>query len=159
MNRFFILLMLVSVTTFAQSKKNLRANSIKSKLTQKIVTIDGSQKKINDEYEEYDKHGNLILKIEYNKEGNLKEKTSYKYDKFNKLSEELNVDEKEGKITKTTFYYDALNNKIKEVVVDKEGNKLKVIEYKYEKNLKSERREYDENQNLKSLKVYTYQYF
>ncbi len=159
MNRLLVLFLTISVAASAQSKKDLRESSVKSRLTQKVVSVDGNDKKVNDEYEEYDKHGNVVLKIDYNKEGNPKVKTSYKYDKFNKLSEELEINEKEGKITKTSYFYDASNNKVKEVVIDKDGNKLKITEYKYDKNLKIERREYDGSQKLKSIKIYTYQYF
>jgi len=125
-----LLLNFLSLPLIGQKKKEINANQIKSVVVNEQKTEKGKSITQKESETYYDTHGNVIEEKEY----------------------------KDGKITKhITYQYDNDNNKIKETEIGNTGKKIKVSEYKYHGNLKTEKTVFDGNGKVKSKKTYIYE--
>mgnify|MGYP003595506981 CR=1 FL=1 len=124
---------------------------------------DGSIKK--KETAKFDSKGNILEEISFDskpekdsKESNYK-KVTYKYNSTDDKTEE-NVYDNEGKlIKKTVFTYNRNGDKSAEVSMDASGKVLKKSIYTYDaKGLKAERKTYNGDNALESIKKYEYTY-
>ncbi len=157
----FIILISIPLLISAQGKKALRTNKVKSKTTTTTsLNKEGNTITFKDSYEEYDKNGNTILKIDYAKDGSIKKKESYEFDSFENVIKQTDFEAKSNKTKITEYKYNAHGEKISELVKDSEGNIIEKVTYTYDsKNLKSERKEIDEKGSTKSIKKITYSFF
>jgi hypothetical protein len=149
----FILGIFFCVSLSGQKKKELKKNRIRCIATTETL----GARTINDSKEFFNADGELITAINYDKEGNLKSKTQYKYVNGNDLSQEIQYDAHNVIVEKKTYSYNGLGEKTGEVIKDKNNKVLKRMEYLYNANgLKSERRTYDAANKLVSVKKYDY---
>lgn len=166
MNRFIILslLLLVGLTAPCQSKKERRKCRLKSATEYETSEVNGKSTTSVASFEEYDKEGRIITKIDYSPSGEVKYKSTVKYDSYgNKIAEtELDVAKKRNLMwtyrynalkdkteeseysadgtlqKKTLFTYDVNGNRLTETESDAAGNLLRKIQYTYNnKELKS----------------------
>jgi hypothetical protein len=155
-----LLFLLTATLSFSQKAKDVRNLNIKSKTVTTKTHKKGEVLTFKDTYEEFDKNGKPTLEIEYTKSGEIKNKKTYKYDNYNNVTEESQFDKKTGKTTTTTYQYNPDGNKSLEVVKDELGNIIEKSVFKYNsKQLRIEKTEYDGNNNLKSTKITTYEYY
>jgi len=156
----FILLVLIPIISFSQGKKAIKNNNISSKtITTTYTNKEGKTTTYKDNYEEYDKKGNTILKINYNKDGSVKKRTTFKYDSFNNLTEEIVEEGNPVKKTSYSYKYNSDGKKTSEIVKNEEGKTIKRITYSYDsKKLRTEKQEFDKDNKLKSRSITTYEY-
>jgi len=153
-------MVIVPLIGFSQSKKEIKDNKIKSTTVEKTEQKDGVVVTYKETYEEYDKNGNTIVKIEYNKAGEIKSKENNKYDGFGNVTEKTEYEKKSGNTIKTTYKYDAKGEKTEEIVYDTDGViKSKQIFVKDNKGLKKETKEYNSKGELRWSRKYTYAKF
>ncbi|HRS54049.1 MAG TPA: hypothetical protein P5250_05030, partial [Bacteroidales bacterium] len=131
------------------------------------------------------KNGRLILYINYNKNGLIKTKESYKYDnQGNKLeeikwnndsliyhkkytynsnsykTEEIWLDNKGKIIQKSVFKLNANGDKIVETVYNNSEQIISTIYYTYNnKKLKTERKTINAKGEIESIKKFSYEYY
>ncbi len=154
---FFVLIVLIPLIGFSQSKKTIRVNKIESKTTKKTIAKDTVFVTYVQKYEEFDKNGKVILEIKYDNKGVLRKKNSYVYDSFGNLIEEMEYTKKSEKTVKTTYAYDSNGNCIEELTNDSGGNIIERREYTYDKNgLMQTAVEYKPNGKVKWEKQYSY---
>jgi uncharacterized lipoprotein NlpE involved in copper resistance len=178
--------------SLAQSSKKVKNFRIKS-TTEWVTFFNGDEKSEpkKDTYTAFDKEGNTIEKIEYNKDGSIKKRETAVYDSKGNLIEETKFESKSDKESKdnstkkVTYKYNASNDKIEEVFMDADGIITKKIVYTYNRNgdktveltmdasskvlkksiytydakgLKFERKNYNGENVLESIKKYEYTY-
>ncbi|MEI6123071.1 MAG: hypothetical protein WCQ95_05515 [Bacteroidota bacterium] len=191
MNRVVVLFvsLIVTVSLQAQSKKELKANNIKSITVWQADAKTDKADGYKESYEEYDKNGRTIVKIEYNKDGSIIRKETAKFDAYGNKIEETIYNTKENAkdnknekrtykfnanndkteeveynagvlVKKTIFSYNANGNKSTEMVYDASGKLTKKITYSYNaKNMKETRKTFNSSGTLESGKRYIYEYF
>lgn len=123
-----IVLLFVGIGAFAQDKQ-MKKNNIKSVTETFFDYSSGVEVKYVESEEIYDQNGDLI-EIKDNKGG-----------KF---------------VLHEKYSYDLAGNKIKEVRYDSKGKIERIVEYKYQGKLKTERIDYFPNGKVRSRKLYTY---
>ena len=149
----YILSFVLCCSSFAQKKKDLKKHKIRCI----SATETEGGKTINDSKEFYNAEGELITETNFDKDGNLKSITQYKYINGNDLSEEIKYDNHNIVTEKKTYTYNSLGEKTGEILKDKDDHIVKKMEYLYnDKGLKSERRTYDAANKLISVKKYNY---
>lgn len=156
----FLIILLLSVATLTvngQSKKRIREHKVMSETVYTTKTVNGKEVQVKDSYEEYDKNGNVILKIEYNKEGAVKKTEKYKYNANKDKIEEI-VYDATGKLkSHFTFVYNSSGERIGEIEYDAAGKIIKQSITTYDsKGFKVEKRTYDGDKKLISVKKYIY---
>lgn len=160
-NFLMIILLLCPLLFFGQGKKLLKNNKIKSRTMMTTATNkEGVTVTFKDTYEEYDKNGNTVVKIDYAKDGSIKKKEVYKFDGFDNVIEQTDFDKKRGTTEVTTYKYNASGDKTSETVTNQDGKVLKKETYSFDaKRLKTDQQEFDENNKLKSSRNYSYTTF
>jgi len=133
---FAFILFCVTSLSIAQSKKEIKKYKIKS-ITETISIMEkGKSIVYKDHYILFDKNGEIVEEIEYNRDGSVKKKQLVKYDN------------NDNKIEETSFHQGTKNPG------DGKTN-LKII-YKYNANNdKTEEHEYDSGKLVKR-KIYSY---
>jgi YD repeat-containing protein len=159
-----ILGLLIAVTVPCQSKKERKENRIKSTTEWETAIVDGKSTTYKVMYEEFDKAGRPVMKVEYapdgavtcrstvifNSFGNKTEETefdlakkknlrwTYRYNALKDKTEEVEYEGSGAIRKKTTFTYDARGNRITETETDAAGNLLQKAVFTYnQKNLKT----------------------
>lgn len=183
----FLFITVFSFSCFSQSKKEAKANKIKSTTVWQADNENGKTNTYKESYQEYDKNGNTITKIEYSKEGtikkkettvydanqnktaeteydlknNINKKKTYKYNALNDKTEEIEYNATTNAIIKkTTYTYNANGDKTGETITDASGNVTKKIVYNYNtKDLKNDKQTYTGSNVLESVKKWVYEYF
>ncbi len=175
-----------SVAGFGQSKKEAKANKIKSTTVWQADNENGKANTYKDSYEEFDKNGNTVSKIEYAKDGSIKKQETYKFDAYQNKTEETIFDLKDNTnkkkiykynatndkteeteynssgavVKKTTYTYNSNGDKSSETITDASGNVTKKAVYNYNtKNLKNDKQTFNNANILESVKKYVYEYF
>lgn len=189
MKQLLIILLLFYCFTLpgrSQSKKELASGKVKSSTEWTTKTRDGKTVTYKSVYEEYDKKGYTILKMEYDEDGTLARKETTAYDKFQRVISETMYNAEKKTSGKKTYTYDAFNNKTKELEYDgndrllkktaitynKDGNKtlettsdesgkvLKKVIYSYNsKKLKTSKQTVNSIKESESSKKWEYSYF
>jgi hypothetical protein len=181
-----VLLVLISTLSFSQSKKEAKKNKIKSATVMETYYENGNPVTYKDSYEEYDKNGHTLLKIEYKKDGSIKHKETNTYDAFNNKIEETEFDVEKKINKKKTYKYNAFNDKTEETEYDENGKIIKFTSYAYnadgdrsnetiidgagkikkknmftynDKHLKVEKQTYNNTNQLESTKKWSYEFF
>jgi hypothetical protein len=184
--KIIILLLLISILSFGQSKKEAKKNKIKSTTVSQTIYDNGNPVTYKDSYEEFDKNGNTLIKIEYKKDGTVKHKETARYDIYNNKIEETEYDADDQTNKRKTYKYNAFNDKIEEteynaagaitkssaytyntdgdrateVITDESGKVKKKNVYTFNSNhLKVEKQSFNISNKLESLKKWSYEYF
>jgi glycogen debranching enzyme len=156
-NILSLLLIFISLFSFAQSKKDIRNNKIASETAMITVTENGKEITYKDSYTIYDKNGNVIEQTEFNRDGSIKNKETNKFDANKNKIETTEYNEKDKTTTKTTFVYDKNDNKILETEYDGKGKIIRQSAYIYNnKGFKTEKRTVDGNKKLIAIKKHSY---
>ena len=127
---FIILILALSYSVYSQSRKDLKEENVSKRVEWRYKYKNGKEQKTKESVRYFDKNGNRIESIEYDKEG------------------------KEKKHVKTT--YNDNNDPLKIVYFEADGSVKKIVKYKYEGKLKTEKRVYNSKKELKTKKVYIY---
>ena len=189
MKRLLIILICVALSAgvYAQKKKEIKENKIKS-----ITTWQGNKKDSKAEgykldYTLYDRSGRWLEKTEFKKDGSIDKKETVKYDAYDNKIEETDFDTKQGgsvnkKVTykynakgdcieeaeykagvlntKSVYTYNANGQKTTEMVYDGAGNLQKKHVYTYNsKGMKETRQTYNKDGVLESGRQYLYEYY
>ena len=180
---FFLICLMLSQSAFSQKRKVIKEKKVKSK-TEWVYKSDKDTLPRKELIQEYNKDGYTTLKIDYNKESNIKLKETAKYDRYGNVIEESfytakenqeikymykynaknDMVEKEDYIddilqNKTTYKYNAAGNVVLETIFDDQGNLFRNISFTYNsKNLKELKRVTDVDGNVISIKKYYYEY-
>ncbi len=121
---------LLAMPVMAQKKKKAMMNKIESTTVMIEDYEKNNGRSVKESYTRFNESGDVLEEIEYDEYGKEKKHIIYEYD----------ID----------------GNKIKETYLNPKGLKEKVIEYKYEDGLKTEKLVYDSKGKLKSKKKYIY---
>lgn len=144
----FILVFTIYDISFAQSKKDIKTNKIKS-ITEFVSSFEnGKEVTYKVHYTAFNKNGNIIEDTEYNNDGTIKKQETAKYDTNNNKIEETYYCQKKSSKTnpnptaivniKTLNKYNAHNDKIEEEELDiSNGQLIKKCIFSY--NSKGER--------------------
>jgi uncharacterized protein YkuJ len=143
---------------FAQSKKDIRKNNIKG-ITEIITEYDGGKEVThNDVSRKFDKEGEVIQEINYDKNGVLKEKTLTKNNKDGDKIEETIFDANGKQSKRFAYKYDGFGQKIEEIEYDAKNILFtKSVYSNNAKGLKTERKTYDAKGKLIQVKKYIYE--
>lgn len=124
---------------------------------------DGSIKK--KETDKYDGKGNLLEESSFEAKSDKEpkdksfKKITYKYNSSNDKTEENEFDSNDKLVKKTVYTYNKNGDKSAEVIMDSDGKVLKKAIITYDaKGLKAERKTYNSENALESLKKYVYQF-
>jgi len=165
-SRYFIGFLIVVLTTyssFAQSKKEVLKKKIKSITENVTVYENGKEATYKESYILFNKAGKIIEETTYNKDGSIQKKETFKFDNDkNKLEETYYRDAEEEKkkgveSKKISYKYNVNGDKSEEIEYDGSGKVTKKIVYGYnglgEKNLETH---YNGDGKLLKKAAYTY---
>ena len=142
MKKFVVLFFLLTSVScllssaFAQSKKVIKNNKIKSITETVTETVNGKETTRKDSYTSYDKNANITAKEDYRKDGTLKHKETAKYDSNGNKLEETMYDAAETQLnpeknTKHVSKYNMDDNKTEELEYDASGKLVSKTQYSY----------------------------
>ncbi len=141
---------------FAQSKKDIRKNSVKT-LTETVTIFEnGKETTITDSFKKFDKNGETIEEINYDKNGKIKSKTIAKYKDEDKIEETI-FDGNGKQVSREVYKYDVDSEKIEEWHYDSSNQLSSKSFYVNKRGLKIERKTYDTKGKLIQVKKYGYQ--
>ncbi len=156
--KFIILLFTLAFLpklVFAQGKKELK----KSKVQSIVVTNLENNKVSNVSKSIYDENGELIEDTEYNKDGNIKKTTLFKYNTLGDVIEEIELDQQKKIIEKRIIRYNLKGKKLEEIVFDKQNRNIKKVFFAYnEKGLKTLRTTTDSTGAVLQVRKFIYEY-
>lgn len=102
----------------AQSKKDIRKNGVKG-ITEVVVEYEnGKEVSHNDVSKKFDKEGEVILEVNYDKNGALKDKTATKFNRDGDKIEEATFDATGKQINRFVYRYNADGEKSEEIKYD-----------------------------------------
>jgi hypothetical protein len=159
MNRTIILFLglLIGITAPCQSKKERKKNKIKSTTEWETTTLDGKAPSCKTSYEEFDKAGRTVVRIDYAPDGSVSAKTTATFDSYGNKTAETEFDAGKKKDLKWTYRYNALKDKTEETEYNAAGEMLNKTVYTYDANgNKLSETETDAAGNLIKKSVYTY---
>ena len=154
---------LIGITGFAQSKKSILKNKIKSITENLTVYENGKEIAYKDSYTLFNKEGEILVETNYNKDGSIKKQSTYQYARGKNKTEETSFHQaeesqkKEVENKKTIYKYNSENDRTEEVEYDGKGNITKKVVYVYN-NLgeKTSEMHYDGDGKLRKKILYTY---
>jgi hypothetical protein len=186
MNRFVLMIACILVVFSLQAGgKKEKKNKVKSTTVYMTVYKDQAPVKYRESYEEFDKDGNTLQKVEYGKDGSITHKETAKYDGSGNKTEETVFDPATGLDVRKVYRYDAFKKvteeteynaggvlqkktvttytlkgkKASETVTDSGGNPIKKILYTYnEHDMKSTKKTFRGTNTPESLKEWQYEY-
>lgn len=157
----FIFIYMLGTSLYAQSKKKIEKNRIKS-VTENVTFYDnGKEISYKDYYVLFSKGGKVLEEANYNKDGTFHKRKTFKYDNNKNRIEETFYEEADKKneieSRKIIFKYNGANDKIEELEYDGTGKIIKKVVYAYN-NLgeKVSEMHYDGDENLKKKVGYAY---
>ncbi|HYV91638.1 MAG TPA: hypothetical protein VE978_07645 [Chitinophagales bacterium] len=157
LNFFFLTMLLYAQPSFSQSQTDIKSRKIKS-----VTTLTTDKRKgdttIRKNTSRYDAHGNVIESIDYDANGNVKDreqfqfnrhddevqyihlshdgkvlkKTVTQYNKWNNPVEKISYDASGNVIEKTSYTYNTSNDVVSEITNDKEGKVIRKTLYDYD---------------------------
>ena len=154
-----IVLPFIWMESFAQSKKEIRKNNIKG--VSEVITEyeNGKESTHNDVSKKFDKEGEVIQEINYDKNGVLKEKILTKNNKDGDKIEEIIYDANSKQSLRYTYKYNNFGEKTEEIQYDAKNAVLtKSVYLNNSKGLKAEKKTYDAKGKLIQIKKYNYEY-
>jgi hypothetical protein len=157
MKKLFLIISLLGLVMgtegYAQSKKDVKKNGIKS-----VTIVDNENgKMLNNKVTYYDKSGETVEETDYDKDGSIKVIHKYKFNKDGDVIEEEEHDAKTKSVERHVYKYNGLGERIEEQILDSNGKKIKTHFYTYNaKGLKTERKTVDANGKVTSVRTYNY---
>lgn len=125
----FVLILLVATRTDAQSRKQAKEYKIKSTTETTTIFENGKESATyKSSYKAFDKDGNVIEEVDYNKDGSTRKRVRSKYTGKEKSEEivENNKSPKDNsedpKYSRTTWKHNSNGDKIEETQYDQTGN-------------------------------------
>ena len=159
MNRTIILLIALLIGSAApcQNKKERKKYKIKSTTEWETTNVDGKSATYKTSYEEFDKAGRTVVKIEYAPDGGISGKYTAVYDNYGNKTTETEFDAGKKKDIKRTSRYNALKDKTEETEYNAGGEILKKTVFEYDANRnKISETETDAAGNILKKSLYTY---
>jgi hypothetical protein len=127
-----ILGLLIAITAPCQSKKERKKNRIKSTTEWETALVDGKTATFRVSYEEFDKAGRPVMRVDYAPDGSVIFKTTVVFNSFGDKTEETEFDPAKKKNLRLTYRYNALRDKTEEVEYDGAGALLKKTTFTYD---------------------------
>lgn len=156
-SQILLLMLIVSSTIFAQSKKDIKKNKVKS-LTETIISYENGKEIIhNDLIRKFDKNGQVIEETNFDKNGKIKTKTISKFNNLEDKVEETVLDGNNRQISREVYKYDAEDEKSEEWHYNEKNEFESKSVYVVKNGLKIERKTYDSKGKLIQLKKYIYE--
>jgi YD repeat-containing protein len=136
MNRIIILAccLLIGLAAPCQSKKERKKYKIKSTTEWETTTVVDKNSTYKTAYEEFDKAGHSIMKVEYAPDGTVTYKSTAIYNNYGDKTEETEFDPAKKKNLRVTYRYNAMQDKIEEVAYDGTGAIHKKTAFTYDAN-------------------------
>ncbi len=148
---------------FAQSKKTVLKNKIKSVIENVTLYENGKEVTYKESYILYNKEGQVLTETKYNKDGSIKKQETFQYATGRNMTEKIiyhqaDEDQKKGIENKrTTFKYNLDNDKTEEVEYDSNSKVIQKVIYAYNnKGEKNSETSYDGEGKMKKKVNYTY---
>ena len=163
-----LFLLFFAGAAYAQTKKQIKLNKIKSCTETTTETVNGKEVSYKSQFSVFDKAGNTTEETDFLPDGGVRKKTTTKFDgKGNKIDETEMImkedkpkpDEPKPDIknTHTVSKYDSNNNKTEEVVYDGAGKQIKKIQTSYNMNGdKTIEVRFDKDNKLIKKEIYNY---
>lgn len=149
-----------SFQAYGQKAKDLKRYNVKTRTVVKTIEKGGESFSYNEIVENFNKEGKTMSKIEYYKNGKIKNKNIYKYDNFGNVVEEEEYNDNKGVNCFYKYSYNADGNKIGEIKKDSVGNIIEKSTYTYDnRGLRKEKKEYYSDGKLKSARKISYEYY
>lgn len=124
---FSFVLIFSSLSAGNKEKKN----KVKSRIQYAIIYEKGKETNYKESYEEFNRNGKTVLKIDYKPDGAILYKESVTYDSYGNITEEVIIDNEKNKYSRLKFKYNSDNKKSEELEYDKSGNVIKKTVYNY----------------------------
>ena len=159
MNRTIIifLCLLIGVVSPCQSKKERKKNKIRSTTEWETAEVEGKPATYKVSYEEFDKAGHTIMKVEYAPDGTVTFKATAVYNSNGDKTEETEFDSAKKKNIRLTYKYNALKDKTEEVEYESTGAIKKKTSFSYDASgNRIGETETDAAGNILKKSVYTY---
>jgi len=148
---------LALTVVYSQTKKERKKYKIRSTTEWETHTEGGKTTSFKSAYEEFDRSGRNILKIEYAPDGLIIHKETAVYDQYGNKTEESEMDIAKKKNVRRTFRYNAMKDKTEEVEYNGANGIEKKTEYTYDANgNKIKETELDPTGKLVKRVLYTY---
>ncbi len=154
---FAFALCIITNGLFSQSRNEIRDLDIVSVTEIEADYEDSNGKEIVKFETFYDKRGNVIKELDYDKSGSLTKIITYEYNEDDNKIKEIHLKPNNTVIKTYIYSYDkGLLTERKEF--DKNDKLISRNTYKYENRLRTERNQYDESNRLIEKKKYIYKY-
>lgn len=136
MNRTILLLLglLIGFSAPCQSKKERKKNKIRSTTEWETSVTDGKTNTYKCNYEEFDKAGRPVLKIDYAPDGTVLVKKTAVFDSYGNMTAETEFDAEKKKNLMWTYRYNALKDKTEETEYNSAAQILRKTVYTYDAN-------------------------
>ncbi len=133
--KYFLLLLsgaiFISGNSIAQSRKMIRELRVKTVFFEQVDYKNGNAETFKKTFSNYDKHGNLLLEIEYDADSILKNKETYVYNRWNAPVEHSEFDSTGKLIKKTITSYDSFHDKLNELVYNETNSLVEKTDFNY----------------------------
>ncbi len=180
---FIVIILLLTSQVSAQGKKTVKKFNLKGSTVTTTTYSDGKEMTFVESNLKFDKDGNVIEEIEFNNDGTFKKKETRIYNKNGEVTQECHYDKNDLLLTKlvitynsnndklsehktdgsgkvlswTKYGYDTMGEKIFELELDDKGKTITKSMFTYDNNgLRKEKKVYDANEVLISVKKYSY---
>lgn len=155
--RLIILFVAITGLGFAQSKKEVKKYDIMAVTETITEVVEGKEVTRNDSYKKFDKDGNVLEEVNYDKTGKLKERIVRIYDRFDNKTQEITFDAANRQAKRETYKYNELGEKTEEVEYnDKNVLMTRSVFVTDRRGLKTEKKVYDGKGKLVQTKKYRY---
>src|SRR6187455_606501 len=115
---FFCGLVMFPSICLSQGKKTVKKYNLKSTTINTTEFVDGKELTHVESVEKYDKEGNVIEDIEYNKDGTFRKKEIRQFNKAGDITQESRYDEHDVLISKLVITYNDSGDKLSEQKTD-----------------------------------------
>jgi antitoxin component YwqK of YwqJK toxin-antitoxin module len=155
---FTLLCALATCTSWGQSKKEIKQYDIATTAEAITEYVDGREITRNEAYKKYDKQGNVIEEVDYDKGGRVKERVVRKFNPAGDKTEETTYDATGQLLKRETYRYDDSGLKLEELMYDSQNMLVSRSVFKMDwRGLKTEKKTYDGKGNPIQTKTYRYE--
>jgi hypothetical protein len=127
-----LLLLLIGMAAPCQSKKERKKNKIRSTTEWETTVVNDKPVTYKTSFEEFDKAGRSVAKIDYAPDGTVVYKITAVYNSHGDKTEETELDPAKKKNVRITYRYNALNDKTEEVEYEGSGAMKKKTTFAYD---------------------------
>ena len=155
--RLTILFVSIAGLGFAQSKKEVKKYDILAVTETITEVVDGKEVTRNDSYKKFDKDGNVLEEVNYDKTGKLKERIVRIFDRFDNKTQEITFDAANRQAKRETYKYNELGEKTEEMEFNDKNVLMTLSVFITDRRgLKTEKKVYDSKGKLVQTKKYRY---